>query len=261
VKAALVDTHCHLDFDRYEGELDAILARAAEAGVTQMVTIGCAQTVENAGRALALAERHPSLLRATIGIHPHDADRSSDALLAEVERLAAHPRIVALGEMGLDFYYDNAPRDAQRESFRAQIAIAKRAKKPIVVHTRDAPDETLAILREEGAKDVGGIIHCFSEDAAFARAALDLGFVSSFSGLVTFPRGTEGIRDAARTQPADAILVETDAPFLAPVPHRGKRNEPAYVAHTAAFVAALRGEDEDAFRARTTENARRVLSL
>lgn len=257
----LVDSHCHLDFDSFGEDFEAVLSRARDEGVARMITVGTAQRVQDAGRALELARSRPDVLCATVGVHPHDASGADDALLAEVERLCADPIVVAVGEMGLDFYYDNSPREAQREVFRKQVAIARRVKKPIVVHTRSAPEETLAILREEKASDVGGVIHCFSEDAAFAAAALDLGFASSFSGLVTFPRRTEGIRDAARRQPPDAILVETDAPFLAPVPHRGKRNEPGWVAHTARFVAELRGDDLDGFRQATTDNACRIFGL
>jgi len=255
----LVDTHCHLDFDRFAEDLTDVLERARHQGVVGMVTVGCAAAPDAAGAALALARAHSGVMRATAGVHPHDASRADHELLSAVERVCADPMIVAVGETGLDFHYDSSPRDAQREAFRQQVAIARRLGKPIVVHTRDARDDTLRILREERAADVGGIIHCFSEDAAFARQALDLGFVASFSGLVTFPRGTDGIREAAREQPADAILVETDAPYLAPVPYRGKRNEPSYVAHTAAFVAELRGEDEATLRQRTTDNARRLL--
>ncbi len=259
--APLVDSHCHLDFDAFGEDLPAVLERARAEGVARMITVGTAQAVESAGSALELARAHPDVLRATVGVHPHDAAAADEALLAEVERLAADPLVVAVGETGLDFFYDNSPRDAQREAFRRQVAIARGVKKPIVVHTRDAPAETLAILREERAADVGGVIHCFSEDAELARAALDMGFFASFSGLVTFPRHTDAIRDAARRQPADAILVETDAPFLAPKPHRGKRNEPAFVAHTAAFVAELRGDDVEAFRHTTTDNACRLFGL
>jgi TatD DNase family protein len=257
----LVDSHCHLDFDTFGDELPQILARAAEAGVARMITVGTAQRVETAGSAVETARRHPDVLRATVGVHPHDASLADEALLEEVERLCRDPLVVAVGETGLDFHYDNSPRDAQREAFRKQIAIARRVKKPLVIHTRNAPADTLSILHEEGAADVGGVIHCFSEDPAFAKGALDLGFASSFSGIVTFPRNTDPIREAARVQPKDAILVETDAPFLAPIPHRGKRNEPSWVAHTAAFVADLRGDDLDAFRRTTTENACRIFGL
>lgn len=259
--APLVDSHCHLDFDSFGEDVEAVIARARAEGVVRMITVGTAQSVEGAASALEVARRYDDILRATVGVHPHDAKNADDALLGEVERLAADPLIVAVGEMGLDYYYDNSPREEQAEAFRKQIAIARRVKKPIVVHTRNARDETLAILREEHASDVGGVIHCFSEDPEFAAGALDLGFAASFSGLVTFPRHTEGIREAAKRQPADAILVETDAPFLAPKPHRGKRNEPAYVAHTAAFVADLRGDDLAAFRRATTENALRIFGL
>ena len=261
MKAPLVDSHCHLDFDTFGEDFDAVLERAREAGVARMITVGTAQTVEQAGDALAVARRLPEILRATVGVHPHDARDADEALLGEVERLAADDMIVAIGEMGLDYHYDNSPRDEQRRAFRQQIAIARRVNKPIVVHTRNAPTETLEILREEKASDVGGVIHCFSEDEKFAAAALDLGFAASFSGLVTFPRKTEGIREAARRQPDDAILVETDAPFLAPVPYRGKRNEPGHVAHTAAFLAELRGVEDDELRRLTTDNACRIFGL
>jgi TatD DNase family protein len=259
MKVELIDTHCHLDFNRYDEDREEVFARAAAEGVQRMMTIGCAQSVEDADAALRMARARPDRLRASVGVHPHDAASADKAVLDEIERLAADPLVLAIGEMGLDFYYDNSPRDAQRETFRVQIAIARRAKKPIVIHTRNAPEETLDILREEKAKDVGGIIHCFSEDAGFAASALDLGFVSSFSGLVTFSKNVDGIRDAASKQPEDAILVETDAPFLAPHPKRGKRNEPAYVAHTARCIAALRGVSFEEIAEVTTKNAERVL--
>jgi TatD DNase family protein len=199
-------------------------------------------------------------MRATAGVHPHDAVSLDDAVARAVEEAAADPMVVAVGETGLDHHYDHSPRPVQAEAFRRQIAIARRVKKPIVVHTRSAPEETLRILREENARDVGGIIHCFSEDAAFAAAALDLGFVSSFSGIVTFPNA-RGVQEAARAQPLDALLVETDAPYLAPVPERGKRNEPAFVAHTAAFVAGLRGVPDEVVRRAATENACRIFGI
>ena len=259
--APLVDTHCHIDFDGFDGDRDEVLSRAEEAGVAQIICIGCAQDPEGPSPAIELARRHPDRMRATIGVHPHDASRASEALLARVEALSADPLVVAVGEIGLDFHYDNSPRAVQLEAFRRQVALASRAQKPIVVHTRNAPRETLEILHDEGGRDVGGVIHCFSEDAAFASAALDLGFIASFSGLITFGRNTEAIREAARAQPADALMVETDAPYLAPVPHRGARNEPAFVAHTAAALADLRGEDVHALRQQTTDNARRLFGL
>ncbi len=253
----LYDTHCHLDFDSYADDRDEVLARAKVAGVTNMVTIGAGSTANSPREAITLAEREPHWISATVGLHPHEAQSFSEELFADFATLAPHPLVVAIGEIGLDFHYDNSPRDQQRLAFRRFIGLARDVKKPIVVHTRSAPEETLQILREEGARDVGGIIHCFSEDRAFANAAQDLGFVASFSGIVTF-KNADAIRDAAKFQPAESILIETDAPFLAPIPHRGKRNEPAYVAHTLNFLAELRGEDPAQLAEQTHKNATRI---
>jgi len=258
--APLFDTHAHLDFPGLAEDLDGLLARARAAGVTRIVSIGAGRGPGTLDGALTIARRHPGVVWATVGVHPHDASGLAPAVIDALESLAADPQVVALGETGLDFHYDRSPRDAQRDAFRAQIALARRVGKPIVVHTRLASDETLAILQEERARDVGGIIHCFSEDAAFAARALDLGFVASFSGLVTFPRAG-AIREAALKQPLDAILVETDAPFLAPVPLRGRRAEPAHVAYTADAIAAWRGIAPEQFRRITTANGCRVYGL
>ena len=255
----LFDTHCHLDDPRLTADIDDVLQRAAAAGVDRMTTIGCAKDIEGLDSAPSLARRYAQV-SATVGVHPHDASAYDNALHDALAAKAAADEVVAVGEMGLDFHYDNSPRDAQREAFRRQVAIARAVDKPIVIHTRSAPEETLTILREESARDVGGIIHCFSEDAAFAKAALDLGFVASFSGIVTFKKST-AIQEAARAQPAEALLVETDAPYLAPIPRRGRRNEPAYVEHTARFIAALRGEDPEALAARAFASALRVFRL
>jgi TatD DNase family protein len=262
--APLFDTHCHLEASRYDGDLDGVLARARANGVARLCAIGLveADAPDLAGPAamVALAHAHPDWIVATVGLHPHDARVCDDALTTALEHLAHDPKVVAVGEVGLDFHYDHSARDTQREVFRRFIAVARRVKKPLTIHTREAPAETLAILREEGARDVGGIIHCFSETPEFARAALELGFVSSFSGIVTF-KSAQAVREAARTLPLDAILVETDAPYLAPVPHRGRRNEPALVVHTADAIAALRGIDPDALRAATTRNACRIFGM
>lgn len=261
MSAPLFDTHCHLSFTSFGGEVEDLITRAQAEGVARFLSIGAGEGMESARSAVALAEaRHPVVF-ASVGVHPHDAAQLDEAARDELTELASNPVVVAIGETGLDHHYDHSPREAQAEAFRFHIALARSARKPIIVHTRSAPEDTLQILIEEGARDVGGIIHCFSEDRDFALRALDLGFVSSFSGIVTFPRGTDGIRDAARALPEDAILVETDAPYLAPVPVRGKRNEPAYVAHTARYVANLRGAAEDEFRALTTANACRVLKV
>jgi TatD DNase family protein len=210
--------------------------------------------------AVAIAQSHPDRICATVGVHPHDARHLDDAVCDAVQETGADESVVAIGETGLDFHYDHSPRSVQEDAFRRQIAIAKALKKPLVIHTRSAPEQTLRILRDEQAKDVGGIIHCFSEDAAFAAAALDLGFVSSFSGIVTFKKAV-AVQEAARKQPADALLIETDAPYLAPIPKRGKLNEPAYVAYTAARVAELRGDDPERLARTTYENALRLFGI
>jgi TatD DNase family protein len=256
---SLFDTHCHLDDKRFAEDFD-VLERARAAGVTRIATIGCCNSVENVPRALNVARAHSSWVVATSGVHPHDAQHWSPELAQAIVDVAADPLIVAIGEAGLDYHYDNSPREAQKQAFRDQIALAKQVKKPLIIHTRSAPEDTLAILREEQARDVGGIIHCFSETPDFARAALDIGFVSSFSGIVTFKNAVE-VREAARIQPLDSLLIETDAPYLAPIPHRGRRNEPAYVAHTADCIAALRGIDPAEVRERSFENALRVFGL
>lgn len=256
----LFDTHCHLDDPRLFAELDAVLERAWEAGVRRITTIGCASDVGSVMSAVEIARQRPDWISATVGVHPHDARFIDDGLCDAIRQAGTDPSVVAIGETGLDFHYSHSPRPAQEEAFRRQIAIAKELGKPLVIHTRSAPIQTLEILREEQAQDVGGIIHCFSEDAAFAAAALDLGFVSSFSGIVTFNKAV-GVHEAALKQPADALLIETDAPYLAPIPKRGKRNEPAYVAHTAARIAELRGEDPETLAHTTYENAVRIFGI
>lgn len=264
--APLFDTHCHLDARRYGGDIEGVLTRARAAGVTRLCAIGLVEADEPAlsiagpESMVALARAHASSVVATVGLHPHDACLWTDALLADLARLAHDPQVVAIGEVGLDFHYDHSPRDVQREVFRRFIDLARRVKKPLTIHTRKAPAETLQILRDEDARDVGGIIHCFSEDPAFAKSALELNFVASFSGIVTF-KSAVGVREAARVQPMDALLVETDAPYLAPVPFRGKRNEPAYVARTADVIAELRGMSVEDVRWATTRNACRVFGM
>ena len=256
----LFDTHCHLDDPRLHDELDAVLERATEAGVRRITTIGCASDTTSVMSAVEVARQHPDRISATVGVHPHDAKHLDDALCDAIRDAGQDASVVAIGETGLDFHYDHSPHDTQQDAFRRQVAIARELRKPLVIHTRSAPKQTLQILREEGASDVGGIIHCFSEDAPFAAAALDLGFVSSFSGIVTFKKAI-AVQEAARKQPLDALLLETDAPYLAPIPRRGKRNEPAYVAYTAAHIAELRGEDPEALAEATYENALRIFRI
>ena len=252
---ALIDTHCHLDPSYFPEGLEDVLARARVAGVAGFVVVGVGRDLDPARNAVRLARAHPCVA-ATVGVHPHDAKSLDEASYAEIERLAHDPAVVAIGEVGLDYHYDHSPRELQRVTFARFIALARQLKKPIVVHTRLAAEDTLAILDAEGARDVGGVIHCFSEDRAFAERALDLDFDLSFSGILTF-KGAKSVHDVAAWAPRDRILVETDSPYLAPVPLRGKPCEPAYIVHTAKRLAELRGADIEDTAQATTENAKR----
>jgi TatD DNase family protein len=249
----LVDSHCHLDFPDFQDRLPQVLDRMAEAGVGAALCISV--TLEEFPRVLALAESHANLF-ASVGVHPDYPDAGTVDEEALV-RLAAHPRVVAIGETGLDYYRLKGDLEWQRERFRTHVRAARRARKPLVVHTRAAAEDTLRILREEGADAVGGVMHCFTETLDVARAAVDLGFAISFSGIVTF-RNAETLREVARALPLDALLVETDAPYLAPVPYRGKTNEPAFVRQVAEGVAAARGEPVAVIEEATTRNFGRV---
>src|SRR6266446_4181860 len=253
----LFDTHAHLHFPEFAGDLDAVLARARAAGVRRMVTIGT--DVATSRAAVALAAREPDVW-AAVGIHPHHATSADDAALVEIERLASAARVVAIGETGLDFFRDLAPRDAQARAFRAQLALARRVGKPVIVHCRNAHEETLALLASEGVRETGGIMHCFSGDVAIARRCLDLGLLLSLAGPVTYPK-PGALPEVARFVPGDRLVIETDCPFLPPQPYRGKRNEPAYLALTAARVAELRGEPLEDFTQRASDNARRLLRI
>ncbi len=254
--AGLVDTHCHLDPHYLPDGPDRVLERAREAGVVGFVSIGVGKTLAAARAAVQLAEQHPGAVAATVGVHPHDAAYLDEPMRAELAALAGRGSVVAIGEIGLDYHYDHAPRETQREVFAQLIGLARELGKPIVVHTRSAPDDTLAILAAENARDVGGIIHCFSEDRAFASRALDLGFDLSFSGILTF-KSAVSVQDVAAWAPADRVLVETDSPYLAPVPFRGKTCEPAHLVHTARRLAELRGVSEEELAQATTANAER----
>jgi len=255
----VIDSHCHLDEARFEPDREAVVARARAAGVVAMVTIGASDGLSANAPAVALAAQHADVY-ATVGVHPHDARIVTADVLDEIDRLAAAPKVVAIGETGLDYYYDNSPRAQQQAAFRAFVALARERRLPLVVHLRDAYDDAIRILREEHAHDVGGVIHCFSGDRAAARTFVDLDFDLSFSGVVTF-KTAEELRAVAREVPADRFMIETDAPYLAPVPHRGKRNEPAFVVHTAAAVAAARGTSLDEVAALATATTRRRFRL
>jgi TatD DNase family protein len=255
--ALLVDTHCHLDPQYFPEGPDEALARATAVGVGGFVVVGVGRDLAPARAAVALAKRSPQQIGAAVGVHPHDATTLDDAAYAELARLAREPEVAAVGEIGLDYHYDHSPRDVQRAVFARLIALAREVKKPIVVHTRAAASDTIDLLAAEGARDVGGVIHCFSEDRPFASLALDLGFDVSFSGIVTF-KNAASVQEVARWAPLERVLVETDSPYLAPAPKRGKPCEPAYVVHTARRVAELRGMPFEALCEATTANAARA---
>lgn len=247
----LVDAHCHLTGSYLApDQVASTLARAMAEGVTGFIAVGT--DLEDSRMVLELATRIPGV-QASLGVHPHEAKRWSPEVEAALGQLLAQPAVRFVGETGLDWHYDLSPRTAQEVAFRAQIRLAKGLGKPLMIHTRSAPEPTLRILAEEGADSVRGIIHCFSENRAFAKRALDLGFYLSFSGITTFKKA-EAVRDVAAWAPGDRILVETDAPFLAPVPYRGKPNEPGFVRFTAEAVAELRGIPSRKLAELTTQN-------
>jgi len=253
----LVDSHCHLDFPEFEAELPAVVARADAAGVRTCVSIST--TLTRFERVREVAEQFP-FVYCSVGIHPHEAEKEPlDNEQPLIER-ALHRKVVGIGETGLDYYYEHSPREAQQNNFRAHIRAARETGLPLIVHTRDAEDDTIAMLREEmGEGAFRGLIHCFTGTEKLARAALDLGFSISASGIMTFKK-SDGLRDVLRGIPLDRLLVETDAPYLAPTPHRGKRNEPAFVVHTAEALAALKGVSSDVLARATTDNFLRLFS-
>lgn len=231
-----VDSHCHLSFPELSGDIDGVLARMRERRVVAALNV-CV-TLEEFPAVLALADAHRGIF-ASVGVHPDYRDRR-EPTVQDLLELARHPKVVAIGETGLDYYRLKEPLDWQRERFRVHIRAARTSGKPLIIHTRAAADDTLRIMREEAASDAGGVMHCFTETRSVAAAALDLGFYISFSGIVTFKSAAE-LQEVAKFVPLDRLLIETDAPYLAPVPHRGKTNEPSYVIHVAEKIAELRG--------------------
>lgn len=253
----LVDSHCHLDFPDFGDELEDVIARARAAGVDWMVTIGT--HVSRFERVRALAAAHDNVF-CTVGNHPHHVAAEPAATVDALVRLARHPKVIGFGESGLDYHYELSPRDRQRESFRVHIAAAREAGLPLVVHSRGADEDTIRILEDEHARGpFAGLIHCFSTGRALAEAAVAMGFYVSFSGIVTF-KNADDIRVTARALPVERILVETDAPYLAPEPRRGRRNEPAFVVHTAERLARERGLAPEALAQATTENFFRLFA-
>ena len=251
----LIDTHAHLDFDDLQARFDAILDNAAAHGVERIVTIGASDGMDSNPRALKIAEAHDNI-RCTAGIHPHDADMADEDVLTTIRQdFAEHPQVVGIGETGLDYFYDNAEVDNQKWSFRQHLELSKEVDKPVVIHSRDADRDTIEILKETGV--TGGILHCFTGSKWMAEQLRELDFYISFSGIVTFNNSSE-LREIAAEVPDDRILVETDSPFLAPSPHRGETNQPAWVRHTAKTVAEARGTTLEALSEQVWANACRV---
>lgn len=254
-----VDSHAHLDGRQFDSDRDQVIARALDAGVKTLVAIGNGDGPPVLDAGVQLAEKY-SFMRATIGIHPHEARLASDHAYAEMERLARNPKVIAWGEIGLDYYYDHSPRDVQKEVFLRQMDLAAAAKLPIVIHCRpsdnseNAWEDCLQLIEEQWApKGIGGILHCFTGTWPHAKRALDVGFMISFAGNVTFPKAQQ-IRAAAAEVPLDRMLIETDCPYLAPIPHRGKRNEPAFVKETARKLGELRGKSMEEIGEQTARN-------
>ena len=261
-----VDSHAHLEMEQFDADREQMIARARESGVETIVAIGSGTGPGSLDCGIQLAEKY-EFIHATIGIHPHEAKLAQESDFEELERLAKRPKVIAWGEIGLDYYYDHSPREVQKSVFTRQMEMAVRAKLPIVIHCRpsenseNAWEDCLARLREHWAKSgLGGILHCFTGTWEQAKAALDMGFMISFAGNVTFPKA-QGIRDSAMQVPLERIFIETDSPFLAPVPHRGKRNEPAFVKEVARKLGELRGLSMEEMGQRTGENFRRFFSL
>jgi len=258
-----LDSHCHLTADRFDDDRDAALARARDAGVETMIAIGSGYGFDGNADAVAMAESNDDVF-AAVGVHPHEASEMSDTVLDRIREWVTHPRVVAVGECGLDFHYMNSPAEVQREAFAAQVALARETDMPVSIHVRgDDPDAytpLLDIWLQEGGGVLEGVLHCYTGTAPFAHAAMDAGFAVSFSGIVTFKR-SDALRDVARSVPLDRLLVETDAPFLAPEGHRGKRNEPAWVGRVGETLAELHGVDVETLAERTRDNARRLFRL
>ena len=257
--ALLADSHCHLDrldLTPFDGELAGALALAAEHGVAYLLCV-CIN-MDNFPAVLDIARRHPHVM-ASVGVHPNDTE-GHEPDVAELVSLADDPKICAIGETGLDYFRSEGDLEWQRQRFRRHIEAAKQAGKPLIVHSRAAREDTMTILEEEGAEQAGGVMHCFVEDWDTAQRAMDLGFYISFSGIVTF-NSAKDLQDVARRVPLERMLVETDSPYLAPVPHRGRSNQPAYVRHVAEFIARLRDISADELIARTTENYRHLFRV
>lgn len=250
-----VDSHCHIDGEQFDADRDEVVGRAKDAGVKIMLTVGTGNPHDGEiERAVKCAEKYANVY-ASVGVHPHDAKLYDNAAEAHLIELAKRVKVVAWGEIGLDYFYDHSPRDVQREVFRRQIRTAKELDLPVIIHSREADDETVEILTDEYGVTLGrgGVLHCFGGSAEMAKTMLDIGFYVSFAGNVTFKKA-ENLREAAKIVPFERLLIETDCPFLAPVPNRGKRNEPSFVVHTAQFLANFYGIELEKLANQTTQN-------
>ncbi|MFN3233419.1 MAG: TatD family hydrolase [Alphaproteobacteria bacterium] len=253
----LIDSHCHLDYPGLVEDLDSVVARAGEAGIGMMLTIST--SLQNFEGVRAIAERYENIC-CTVGVHPHEAEKEPDTVADRLITLSQHPRVVGIGETGLDYFYEHSPRDVQQKVFREHIKAARVTGLPLIVHTRDADDDTVAILSEEMEQGAyPGLIHCFSTSQHVSDVAVELGLYVSISGIATF-KAAGDLRETIKTVPLDRLLVETDAPYLAPVPFRGKTNEPSFVVHTAAKVAELKGVDDQTLAETTTDNFFRLFT-
>jgi len=256
----LIDSHAHIDDSQFDGDREAMLGRARAAAVTTLLAIGTGPGPEKLDAALPFAEAH-DWIYTTVGIHPHEAREVTQAHLDELARLAKHPKVIAWGEIGLDYFYDHSPREVQERVFREQMALARVAKLPIIIHCRDAWSDCLRLLEEVWRPEgLGGILHCFTSTLEDAKRGVDMGFMISFAGNSTYPKA-QNLRDVAKALPLENILIETDSPYLAPQPYRGKRNEPAYVAEVARILASVRDLPAEEFAARTAGNFRRFFHL
>jgi TatD DNase family protein len=256
----LIDSHAHLDATEFDGDRDTMLERARAAGVSTILTVGIGATLGEIRGAIELAEQHDWIFAAA-GFHPHEATHAGDAELAALAELVRNPRVLAWGEIGLDYHYDHSPRDVQAVVFRKQLELARAAKLPVIIHCRDAWKDCLEILEQDWrSSGLGGVLHCFSGTAAEARRGIDMGFFVSFAGNVTFPKSHE-LRDVARVLPLSTLMIETDSPYLAPPPHRGRRNEPAFVAEVARTLATVRDLPVSEIAAATADNFRRLFGF
>src|SRR3990172_1225291 len=255
----LIDSHAHIQGKEYAGEVEAVIARAREAGVEKIIAVGGAGDMSSNTEAVGLAKCFPRVY-ATVGMHPHDAKDVGAEELQEIKSLAAEPKVVAVGETGLDYYYNHSPREVQRRVFGQFIQLVRETDLPVVVHERDAAQDVADLLRSEGAGKLRGVIHCFTGDYEAACAYLDLGLYLSFAGIITF-KNAEALRDVVRKVPLERMLVETDSPYLTPVPHRGKRNEPAYVRYVAEAIASVKGLSLEEVARVTTQNVRELFGV